>query len=254
MTCSPADSTTQVDGGYTTAVFAGLTFMMAMVASAGLLLARQHLLAAEREVSALKERSEFEGRAEAATLKLMEEDGTPTLRWSEAGTSGEITVTLEPEGLKIAPDQLARLANSDLISGLVGASTAAAVTTNAAGLKPAADGAIHRWQLAWLNSDPRWRECATTVVSPYTRLTALALQAPSAPGAGGRVGGPNRRPGELWRVTVDGADGAWLDRVVRMTGASNNPVATVDDAFGKTPGNGRLSCLTDLTRVSGRLL
>lgn len=254
MMCFPSGDARNADGGYTTAVFAGLTFMIALVASASLLLARQQLMGAEHEADAAKERFDFEGRAMAAALRLIQQDGAPTLRWTEPGATGDVTVTLEPESLKIAPDQLTRPDNRDLIAGFVGPAEAAAVETNSATLRPAADGVIHRWQLAALGTDRRWRECAATLTSPYTRLTAFALPAPGRPSGGERNGGPNRRSGELWRVTVDGTDGAWLDRVVRMTGVSADPIAVVDDAFGRAPGNRRLDCLTDLVRLAGRPL
>jgi hypothetical protein len=238
------------DEGYVTAVFAGLTFMLALIAIAGALLARQQLIGATADVRRLAERYDFEGRANAAALRLLKEDGSPTLRWSERSAYGDVTITAEPDGRKISATALVDPQNGDLIAALAGRADADSVEARAASLQPASDGAIHREALAALSEDARWRECAWSLVSPFSRLTAFNLTAAAEPAEDGADG----HAGEVWRITVDSPDGAWLDREVRFTGSPSDPAAVVDQVFERTPGNARLTCLPDLLRAAGRPL
>jgi len=249
MACSQAISPRADDeAGYVTAVFAGLTFMLALVGIAGALLARQQLIAADADARHLTEAYDFEGRATAAALRLLKENGAPTLRWREASDYGVLTITLEPEGLKVSAAELARPQNDDLIAGVVGRSEAYDIQKKAAALQPGADGAVHRAQLLRLSEVSRWRDCAATLVSPFSRLTAFNVAPPSS-----LTGeGSDAHAGEVWRITIDAPDGAWLDRIVRLTGSPAAPAAIVDEDVGRVPGNGRTSCLPALARVAGR--
>jgi hypothetical protein len=227
------------EAGYTTAAFAALAFVMALIAAGAVLLARQDLRAAASDLRQDQERLELEGIATAAAARLLAEPGSPTLRWTEPSSAGPVVVFVEAEALKIAPAELVRPANLRLVQAVAGPESAEEVAHGTPLLAPGPDGVLHREQVAALSSAVRWRECAASISSIYSRLTALALPTPRLPSGKS----DNLRPGELWRVSVNAADGAWIDRVVRMTGKPAEPIAVVEDAFGRAPGNRRGSCL-----------
>ena len=238
------------DEGFTTAAFAALTFALGLIAIASLLVARQGLLRAEHDTRLDRQRWVFDGIAVSAAAQLLSENGSPSLRWSEPSEFGPIVVTLEPEGLKIAPDELARPQNLELVASIIGQSDAERLQQQLATLRPAADGVLHREQVVELGASPRWRECALTLVSPYSRLSAFNLRSISLP----TNAGDDHHAGELWRVDLNAADGSWFDRVVRMTGQSGEPVAVVEQASGRLRGNRRATCLISALHLSGRSL
>jgi hypothetical protein len=238
------------DAGYTTAVFAALTFALSLIAIAGLLIARQELCRAQHDVRQNREGWALDGIATAAAAQLLSENGSPSLRWSEPSAFGAVLVTLEPEGLKISPAALIRPENLQLVAALVGQTDAGQVERQALALVPAADGVLHREQVVGLGASPRWRECAETLVSPYSRLSAFTLRSLSSP----TNEGDDHHAGELWRVTLDVADGSWFDRIVRMTGKRDDPFAVVEQTSGRAIGNQRATCLAEALRYEGRSL
>jgi hypothetical protein len=244
------DPARRADAGFTTAAFAGLTFALALVAAGGVMLAGQDLRSAERDLRADQERLELDGIATSAAVKLLGEEGAPTLRWSQPSAFGAVAVTVEAEALKINPAELSRPANVELVAAMMGRPAAEEVARAAATLKPAPDGVLHREQVVQMNTQARWRDCALTLASPYSRLTAFVLPAPTSPTGQAR----EAHAGELWRITVGAPDGSWLDQVVRMTGKPSDPIAVVDESSGRLPGNGRATCLNEALEITGRSL
>jgi hypothetical protein len=238
------------DDGFTTAVFAALTFALSLIAIGSLMVARQGLTRAEHDARQDRERWVLDGIATSAEAQLLSENGSPSLRWSEPSAFGQVVVSVEPESLKMSPATLDRPENQELVAAMIGQADAGEVARQAAGLGPAADGLLHREQVVELNASPRWRECAETLVSPYSRLSAFNLQPISAP----TNAGEDPHAGQLWRITVDVADGGWFDRVVRMTGKASDPAAIIEQTSGRTVGNHRASCLPDALREAGRSL
>lgn len=232
--------------GYATAAFAGAVFCFAIVTAAGISAASQQLSAARRTVRQEQAYYLLAGAATAASLKLLDESGATPFQWTEPSNIGPLKITLEPESRKLSLAELGRPENEAVLNRLVDESERVAIIERAATLPITYDAALYRSSIVNLSNSPKWRECANSLVSPFSRLTAYAMPATGKLTASGE----ETHAGEFWRVTVDADNGAWLDRVVRLTGLIDSPAAIVGETSGQTAGTRRALCLQSLSEGS----
>lgn len=234
------------DAGFITPVFAALALGLGLVAGAYVLSARTELDAAERASARQVALLLLEGLSNRTAWTLLGEAGTPTLQWTEPSAVGSIVVAAEPEALKLSPLEAGRPNNIRLFSDLLSSKEGEVIATKLSGSLSAKAPDIERGDVVAASSEPLWRRCANSIVSPYSRLTAFALPAPRAPAADGPA---DFRPGQMWRLSMVSQRGWWLDRVVRFTGDPQRPIAVVEQDFGFDRGRFTQDCLAQLAKI-----
>lgn len=224
------------DAGFITPVFVGLVLFLSLVAAAIVMLARQDFLASRHDARRAAQGLWLEGIATQAAAKLMVTPGQSVLRWTEPSSYGNLVVVVEPEDRKVGPQFVERAENIALIERLVGSRDAADVAMNVSRLAFDAKVLIKREEIARLHADPRWRNCATTMISPYSSLTNLAPDAPDGPLTS------SAHRGQIWRVLVTAEDGGWIDQVIRLTDRPAEPLEVLEQVSGRDRRGGRAEC------------
>jgi hypothetical protein len=226
------------DAGFITPVFAGVLLTVSLVAAAILLVARQDFLESDRDARRTAQALWLEGVAIQSALRVATTAGQPVLRWTQGSAYGVLDVIVEPEDRKAAPQSAERPENVLLIGRLVGPREAAGLASAVSGQVGTASGQVRRAEIAGLSAERRWRDCATTIFSPYSRLTTLAPDLPEP--------GPAATPhtGELWRISVIARDGGFIDQIVRLTDDPRRAVEVVEQRAGQDRHTYRRQCWT----------
>jgi hypothetical protein len=216
-------STSASDDGFITPIFGVLAIAMAVVALAYLQLAKTDERAARREWDRTQEEFAAEGVMNIAAWTVMNQPGSPVMSWDERTTVGAMQVTVEPEMRKLSLNELGSPRGFAKLSRLVGGAEAADLARRVLSLPPAQARIPTRAQVRDLSAAPAWRSCGLSLVSPYSRLTDNALE------SGERAEGEfSLREGEAWRVSVVSRGRVVVDKVVRFTGDTRDPVAVID--------------------------
>lgn len=229
------------DSGFITPVFGAFAITLALVAVAGAQLARTDEIASRRQWERTQELYAAEGVATIAAWRVLHEPETPTLEWVEPLGDRRFEVRAEPEFRKLSLAEVGGRRGRERLRSLLGAADAdrlAGALAVALG-QGAPNAGLSRHAIHDLSDAPAWRACGLGLVSAHSRLTDLGLAPPRAPG--GDV--LNTRAGEVWRIAVSSGDRLILDRLVRFTGRTGEPLAIIDQIeTGLPPG----ACVTPL--------
>lgn len=233
------------DAGLITPVFAGVLLMVSLVAAAILLVARRDMLMSERDARKTAQALWLEGVAVESALRVAKAAGQPVLRWKQDSQYGILDVIVEPEDRKAAPQSAERPENVQLIGRLASPKEAASLASAVSAQAVSASGQVRRLDIERLSAERRWRDCATTIFSPYSRLTTLAPDPPNVDAKSA-----SRHAGELWRVLVIARDGGYIDQIVRLTDSPQRAVEVVEQRTGQDRHTHRRQCWT-LLRPAG---
>lgn len=245
MRARPTDPAAS-EAGFITPVFAGVVLMLSLVAAAILVLARQDLVASNREARRVAQALWLEGVATQAALRVRMAAGQPVQRWKQDSAYGVLEVIAEPEDRKAGPQYADRPENLALIGQLVAPREIAGVGSALVSAVSGSAGQVRRADIAALRADRRWRDCATTIFSPYSRLTSLAPD-PAFPA----TAKPTAHEGELWRISVISDDGAYIDQIVRFGKEPRRPIEVVEQRAGQERRTYRRQCWTLLQPPGG---
>ena len=227
------------EAGFITPVFAGVVLTLSLIAAAILVLARQDLITSNRDARRIARALWLEGVATQAALKVRTAAGQPVQRWKQDSAYGVLEVIAEPEDRKAAPQYADRPENLALIGRLVASREITGVGNALVRAVSDAAGQVHRSDITGLSADRRWRDCATTIFSPHSRLTSLAPD-PAVPAPAK----PTPHQGELWRISVISDDGAYVDQIVRFGNEPRRLVEVVEQRAGQERRGYRRQCRT----------
>lgn len=231
------------EAGFATPVFAGIVLGLGVILVSVMLLARQDLRLARRDADAFDRQVLFEGLAAKASLSILAANGEPTLVWREPTDQGLVAVQVEPEARKIDPLTADPSSLAPHVARLVAEERLAETMTRLASLSKAGQGRVGRADIAGLAPDPAWRACSATLLSPYSRYSALRLLPPRSPSGHDKAG---QHLGEVWRISVLGERGAFLEQIVRVTGRRPRPVEVLEQEVGRDTALVRSTCLNRL--------
>lgn len=228
------------DSGFITPVFGAFAIALALVAVAGAQLARTDEIASRRQWERTQELYAAEGVATIAAWRVLHEPNAPTLEWVEPLGDRRFAVRAEPEFRKLSLAEVAGRGGRDRLRALLGAAEAGRLgEALRAAIGQGPNASLSRYAMRDLSAAPAWRACGLGLVSAHSRLTDLGLAPRRAP----EKHELNMRAGEVWRIAVSNGDHLVLDRLVRFTGRTDEPLAIIDQIeTGPPPG----ACVTPL--------
>jgi hypothetical protein len=219
------------DAGFLTAVFGVGALALSLVAAAGLQLARTDAQGAARAAARLREAYAADGVATAAAWTILHaaDDGVRT--WREATSQGDFSITVEPEGRKLALDEASGPQGRLALTRWLGPA-GDDVAQRLGDLARHKGGVPSRAELITLSPSPLWRRCGLSFLSAHSRLSGNVLGA----GQGTQVAGAAmERTGQVWRIAVARGERPMLDRLVRFTGDPKAPAAVVEETVAASP-------------------
>lgn len=221
MASSPDEQSHREDG-YATAAAAMISLAISLVVTAVVASSLTDLRLSRAAFEKGRAEAALSGVQDAAVVALLQTEGIHRYRWTISSAVGPVEVLAEPETPKI-PAASALTATDGELRGL-GAQNPERLRARLRALRVGAMGAL---DLAGLDSSPRWRTCAASVISPYGAGAAAGLTA-----AGALRPGPfSWRGAEMWRLKAVSKDG-WADeRIVRFTADTEQPAAIVERRF-----------------------
>ena len=165
------------------------------------------------------------GEQQRAILAVLGTATPGVLRWSQAiGGQGALDITAEPEVPKASIVSVITMDNSAFAD--LGVADPQALKER---LKTLTLAQAVGSEFEAADPSPIWKACARSLMSPFglaDRLRWIPSQAPANDTAA-------RHAGEVWRLRVSDQDGWTDDRVVRFTGDSLHPAATLERRFAK---------------------
>ncbi|WP_332773874.1 hypothetical protein [Phenylobacterium sp.] len=229
------------DSGFITPVFGAFAIALALVAVASAQLARTDEIASRRQWERTQELYAAEGAATIAAWRVLHEPDAPTLEWIEPLGDRRFEVRAEPEFRKLSLAEIGGRRGRERLRALLGATEAERLGQALAAVvgQGAPNASLSRSAMRDLSTVPAWRACGLGLVSVHSRLTDLGLTPRRTP----EKHGLNMRAGEVWRIAVSNGDRLVLDRLIRFTGRTDNPLAIIDQIeTGAPPG----ACVTPL--------
>lgn len=208
------------DGGYATVAATCFSLALGLVAAAVTARAAAEYGAARSDLARTRSQYALAGGQEAAALALSRSNASQPLAWRLEGSPEGMEARAEPEVGKLSLAAAARLDDAVLQRLQVGDGPALRERLRAL----AAASEVQPSAVEGADSAPLWKVCSRSFISPIGRAKTLPQPSRGAPETGDVWG----HAGEVWRLKVS-VPGGWSDdRLVRLTGDSAHPAATIE--------------------------
>lgn len=229
MACSTAETT---EDGFATPAATMISLALGLSAVAVMSASMGQLKLARADFGKAQIENTLAGEHQRAILAVLGSEASGVLRWSQPiGGQFSLDITAEPEAPKAS--LVSAIAMDDSVFAKLAVADPKALKER---LKTLSIADALGGELEAADPSPIWKACARSLMSPFGLSEQLRLFATQAPASDSNVG---RHAGEVWRLRVSDKGGWTDDRVIRFTGDSLHPAATLERRFAKLGQEGK---------------